>query len=505
MTQSMRIVRPNYPLQPYEDDLLAREVSVLAPDANFASGAATVNTSNHEGLVRLAFAHGIEHAGNVTDTWQKHAEASRSSTRAKNSTYGPHGIHRYKGKFYPQLAKSLINSSTGGGAILDPFGGSGTVAAEAVMAGRRAISFDCNPVAIAIARAKVAILTTDSHAIRDYLQRTSRASGCLGPDGIGTETEQFPQELLKELESWFAPKVLARLNPLLRLIRSEPDPILANIGLVLVSDLVREVSQQEPKDLRIRRRAMPIDDAPVVEIFRKKLDRLASKLELYWLHTDGHLPTPGSAEVVLGDSGARSVFAENVNEELSCVVSSPPYGSALPYIDTDRLSLSAVFSFTTSDRREFERQMIGSRDISNPDRKSIERQVRDVPHEIGLPDSTITFLQSYLDAVSRDDAAGFRKLQAPSVLARYFMAMNDVFQNFVPRLAKGADVWMVLGDSRSKVSGHWWAIPTVDEIAAIGKNAGLDLYESLPISVTREDVMHSRNTITKNQILHFKA
>lgn len=505
MTHSVRIIRPSYPLYAYENDLLTREIGALAPDSKFEADGASVRTSNSKDLVRLAFAHGIETDGDVLDTWQKHAEASGPSARAKNSTYGPHGIHRYKGKFYPQLAKSLINSSDGRGTILDPFGGSGTVAAEAVMAGRRAISFDCNPVAVAIARAKVTVLTAAPSTIRDYLQRTSLASERLGPEDGEAGIDQFPTEVLNELQSWFAPRVLARLNPLLRLIRSEPDPSLANIGLVLVSDLIREVSQQEPKDLRIRRRAIAIDDAPVVEIFRRKLFRLASKLDLFWLHTDGQLPASGSAKVVLDDSGDSSAFAKGVSEELSCVVSSPPYGTALPYIDTDRLSLAAVFSFTTSDRRGFERQMIGSRDISKPDWREIEERVRRSPDELGLPDSTITFLQSYLEAVSRDDSAGFRKLQAPSVLARYFVSMSDVFQNFVPRLAKGADVWMVLGDSRSKISDHWWVIPTVDEIAAIGKRAGLDLHESIPISVTREDVLHSRNTITKNQILHFRS
>lgn len=506
MTELARIVQPSYPLYPYERDLLAREIHALAPDAQLDPDVMTVRAADSDKLVGLSFAHGIESSvGTATDTWQKLAEASGPSARAKNSTYGPHGIHRYKGKFYPQLAKSLINSSAGSGTILDPFGGSGTVAAEAVMAGRQAISFDCNPVAVAVARAKVTVLTLRADVVREYLRRTIAAAERLTADTGLAALDQFPAETLKELQSWFAPSVLSRLNPLLRTLRLEPDEELANIGLVVVSDLIREVSQQEPKDLRIRRRAVPIDDAPVFEIFQKKLRRLLSKMDLFWSHTSGRLPTAGAARIVLGDSAESDSFATIESEELGCVVSSPPYGTALPYIDTDRLSLAAVFSYSSSDRRWLEQQMIGSRDIGTRERRSIEQQIRETPEALELPDSTITFLQSYLDAVSRDSSAGFRKQQAPSVLARYFKLMSDVFMNFVPRLADGADVWMVLGDSRSKIDGHWWVIPTIDEIAAVGKSAGLDLHESLPISVTREDVLHSRNTITKNQILHFKA
>ena len=51
---------------------------------------------------------------------------------------------------------------------------------------------------------------------------------------------------------------------------------------VVVSDIVREVSQQEPKDLRIRRRATPLDDAPVYQLFLDRPGNDAIQLDLLY-------------------------------------------------------------------------------------------------------------------------------------------------------------------------------------------------------------------------------
>ena len=299
--------------------------------------------------------------------------------------------------------------------------------------------------------------------------------------------------------------MLQRLNGILRQIRSEADDDLVNVALVLVSDLIREVSQQEPKDLRIRRRREPIVDAPVTELLRTRVSRLHYRMNALWNSGAINSP-PGTATIALGDGSEPGVFTRILGDaRIRAVVSSPPYGTALPYIDTDRLSLAALFSYDTTGRRRLENQMIGSRDIRLREKHDLERMVLDAPGLLRLPDSTVTFLQSYLEAVRSDDAAGFRKQQAPAVLTRYFVAMREVFDNFVPHLNSGADVWMVLGDSRSLIGGRTWTIPTVDSIALIGKEAGLALHETIPITVTREDVLHARNTITTNQILHFRS
>src|SRR6202020_1457101 len=72
---------------------------------------------------------------------------SRQSTR-----YSAHGLHEYKGKFNPQIARHLMNRAGIGkqGIVLDPFAGSGTVLLEAVHFGCNAVGIEANPLAVVI-------------------------------------------------------------------------------------------------------------------------------------------------------------------------------------------------------------------------------------------------------------------------------------------------------------------------------------------------------------------
>ena len=54
------------------------------------------------------------------------------------------------------------------------------------------------------------------------------------------------------------------------------------------------------------------------------------------------------------------------------VLTSPPYATALPYIDTDRLSLLTLFDLSSSERRPLDGGLIGSREISLVERRRIE-------------------------------------------------------------------------------------------------------------------------------------
>ena len=69
-------------------------------------------------------------------TWQKILEnGDAGSPTRKDPKYVTHGLHPYKGKFYPQLVKSLINISgaPSGATILDPYCGSGTSLLEGML------------------------------------------------------------------------------------------------------------------------------------------------------------------------------------------------------------------------------------------------------------------------------------------------------------------------------------------------------------------------------------
>lgn len=502
------IVRdPNYQLFPYERDLQRRELAALGGSPMLRADGALAVVPAHS-LNRAAFVHAYQPStGPCAPTFQSLVESvSERSSRRKNSTYFAHGIHRYKGKFYPQLAKSLLNLSglepEHGALVLDPFGGSGTVALEAVLNGYDAASIDCNPVATAVARAKTDLATADLRHVRDLLARIRSRVVAAPPSGSETLT-QFAAEAEIELARWFPEPVLAKLDWLLGEVRTDPYKLVATLLEVLVSDLIRDVSQQEPRDLRIRRRPVPIADAPVYELFLGRLEGIDSRLLDFSGRADRARLQSGRAVVVEGSSSDSETFGFLRGRRIDAVISSPPYAAALPYVDTDRLSLAAVFGYGAAARRPLERTMIGSREITVRERRRFEHEL--AAGGDGLPSSTSGFLADFMSAIDGDPDAGFRRQQAPAVLLRYFLAMGAVLGNLAPRMVPGACCWLVLGDSRSTVGGRRWTIPTVDQVAAIAEHRGLRLLDRIPITVTREDALHSRHAITRNEVLQFVA
>lgn len=89
---------------------------------------------------------------------------------------GTHYLHPYPAKLLPQIAHFFSASnllSSPGDVILDPFGGTGTVALEALLCGRNAFYSDINPLARLIAKVKTSPLNV---AELKTLQRTIQQS-----------------------------------------------------------------------------------------------------------------------------------------------------------------------------------------------------------------------------------------------------------------------------------------------------------------------------------------
>ena len=96
-----QLIQPNYRLFPYERQLQTRELIALGASP-VAEGEGVAVATDAPGLSRVAFGHGWrKRDGTTHHTRQRLFEAADASTRRKNSTYFLHGLHRYKGKFFP--------------------------------------------------------------------------------------------------------------------------------------------------------------------------------------------------------------------------------------------------------------------------------------------------------------------------------------------------------------------------------------------------------------------
>jgi DNA modification methylase len=508
------LISPSYRLWDYEKTLRELELSTLLgehrlkPIADNSWSAVEATQPHRSKLNRLTFSSGYTtEGGHFERTWQRLLEnGDGDAPKRKEPKYVTHGIHAYKGKFYPQLAKSLLNISGAnpGGIVLDPFSGSGTVLLESHLNGFQSYGCDINPLAVKIARAKTEILTLPPvgvdralSALKNSLVTLSRAPK--------QSLDQFSPDVHDELISWFPPPVLYKMNWLLTQIRLFGDQRLVNFLEVILSDCIRECSHQEPTDLRIRRRAEPIEDAPLIEAFTRRLDSQHNRLKHFWSVASRRPSEFLPARVTHGSSREWNTYGNMglYESSVDTVITSPPYATALPYIDTDRLSLMAILGMPSNKRKLFEDKLTGSREIATTTKNRVEEILFSESNDHCIPRELIDELRM-IHRQNVADEAGFRRMNMPALLYRYFSDMSANIECVMKALKPGGKAYYVVGDSKTEVSGEWFQIRTTYWLLQIAKSVGLTSSNLINISVTTENMKHIRHAITENAVLCFE-
>ena len=500
---------PPYKLWPYEAILRKREiesvlgVKVVGKDEQ--SYSLTIDPYIMSEARRLVFTHGVSRSVfDVEPTWQAIIEngfASQPSAR-KDPKYVTHGLHPYKGKFYPQLAKGLMNlcGLKPGTRLLDPFCGSGTTLLEGYLNGHRTYGCDMHPLAAKIAKAKTGVLEINPDVVREtvgtLVKRIDQA-----PSRFSDERDEFREECVEEIEKWFPLPVVRKLNWLLRSIRSVSDGVLRDFLEVVLSSIIRDVSQQDPNDLRIRRRKRPIEDANVLGLFLKALDTQYRRIDRFWSVRGYSFTKFQPTRVLEGDSRQWKTFDMLGIEEsnIDMILTSPPYATALPYIDTDRLSLLVLFGIDASGRRPLEQNLVGSREIITGERKRLEKRLTE--HDASaLPKKLHGYLLDLYKRVSKANV-GFRRENMPALLFRFVLDMESILRNCYRALRPGGDAMVVIGDNRMRVGHDYERIATTDFVQEIAIASDFKMVERMDISVTTENLVHMKNAITENVVL----
>lgn len=490
----VKLHAPPYKLWPYEKDLQKREThqilglkTVITSDQ---AAIASIKSCNISSARKLVFTHAFDFSGNAQElTWQAIIEngfASQPSSR-KDPKYVTHGLHPYKGKFYPQLAKGLINicGIADGSFILDPFCGSGTTLLEGYLNGHRAIGCDMNPLAAKIAKAEVGILEVNPDVFRETVGTLLEKIKYAKWDYV-TEPNGFNESCIEEIRRWFSNPVINKLNWILKTIHNVSDGIICDFLEVILSSIIRDVSHQDPNDLRIRRRKVLLKDADVFSLFVERLKTQYDRIEKFW-PVKGYSPNKFYiAKAVEGDSRKLDTFKKMgiENGTIDLILTSPPYATALPYIDTDRLSLLLLFGLDSSKRRHMEQNLIGSREIITNEKREIERLL--LNSNTKLSKNLTTYLLNIHHRIASAEV-GFRRKNMPALLLRFFQDMNEVLSNCFHALKKGGQAMIVIGDNKIKIDGDYERIPTTDFIEDIAQECGFNFLERIDISVTTEN------------------
>lgn len=511
---TFELLPPPYTLWSYESIIRQSEIekllnTELTIDQTTNVIKTTIDPLKVDSLRRLTFTHGFHSPMYYKEsTWQAILEnggAFLPSSKRKDPKYTTHGLHPYKGKFYPQLAKSLFNLAQIelGQQVLDPFCGSGTVLLEGYLNGLNAVGLDINPLAVRIARAKTGILTLDLHLVDKLLAKFIQQLEQI--DDNESNKKFLNQECIPELESWFPELVLRKLGWIVRAIDDVPEPTIREFLEVSLSSIVREISQQDPKDLRIRRRKEPIDDAPVRELFVEQIRSQRERLRHFAQHSNQASVQFGKVQVFLGDCrDIQTFYRANLGiNSVAAVITSPPYATALPYIDTDRLSILLLLGLQSRERSRIEENLIGSREISKGERVNVEERI--IVGDFGAIVSAIA--QETISAVynlNRDANVGFRRKNQAALLYRYYADMTRVLSNLDQVTAESGSLFFVIGDNKTLAGGREVIVKSGQFIQETGQKVGWELADVIPITVTKENRLHNKNSITENDIIWFR-
>ncbi|NTR69942.1 DNA adenine methylase, partial [Enterococcus faecium] len=436
-------------------------------------------------------------------TWQGILESKEENKDRTEPKYLTHGIHDYKGKFYPQLIRPLINISKkkAGSKILDPFCGSGTVLLESVLNGYDVMGCDINPIAVKIASSKVNIIKENAFELEEIVSSFAEVLNLFNKNNDYSYV--FHDDDIDEINSWFPKPVVNKLGFLLEKISEIPNREFRNFFEVIVSSIIRKISQQEPTDLRIRRRKESITDAPVFEMFIRNINIQIKKIidfnSIKSFSPDGF----GSSEIWLGSS-SKDEFVSKIGENaIDLVITSPPYATALPYIDTNRLSLLILEGLNAKKRKYFEAEMTGTREISKGIREEYDKKIESEPL-LELNSITAIDIVKKIYFENKDAEVGFRKKNTATLLYLYFKDMAQVFENIDIVTKNDSSMFFVIGDTKTTTGSSTVSIESTKVLSEIGMNLGWTLKERIPITVSVDAHKHMKNSITENTILWFE-
>ena len=515
---------------PYERELAKREVQALLgafPEEEKGGLRIPKNGFPLKTLDRLTYFRHIELPDGekrIPDqtrlelsSYRKFAKLDNDRCNSHQSTrYSAHGLHEYRGKFNPQIVRAIGNiiELPIGAWVLDPFCGSGTTLLECAHVGWNAVGVDLNPLAVFISNAKVQAVRSSTEQLlnssRKIGESLSEAAKSLDYEVLWNEQQM---ELLagpgwfdtipnyEYLRRWFPLSVLSQFAAILQHIRTYVDPSLASVFQVILSDLVRENSLQEPADLRVRRRKFPAPNYPVIPKFIRAIENRFANISAAL--REAQIP-PCYQQAFVGDSrssfellsGQSSILKGKI---FDCAITSPPYATALPYIDTQRLSLCLLDLISSSEVAQLDRQMIGTRELLGSKRKALEIGMKqDDGHE--LPQSVLELCQHMLNLAALP-GNGFRRRNMPALIYTYCSDMTKVLKT-VKRILQPSGVFaLVVGRNKTTLGGEAILIDTPQLIADIGVHNGWKIRDVIELDTYARFDMHRRNSITTETLI----
>ncbi|WP_346765965.1 DNA methyltransferase [Thermococcus sp. 21S7] len=241
-------------------------------------------------------------------------------------------MYYYPSRFIPHVVRFFIDKYTKEGDwILDPFGGSGTVCVEALMTNRNAICLDINPVSPHIIKAKIYLpkerFEDEFPNIRIYEELDN--------------AEEF-QPRWSRIDEWYPQEFLGILRKMWWIYNENPHPLVL-IALFKTSRKFSLTDDQIPKTFRSKIKRAWINkilerttnyEQFILDFFKKTLMNIhKASVDFMGLYRGGQCKINDGRDYV-------DVVNYKLKEQVSSILTSPPYGMAHEYIRSFKLELA---------------------------------------------------------------------------------------------------------------------------------------------------------------------
>jgi hypothetical protein len=397
-----------------------------------------------------------------------------------------HYIHPYPAKLLPQIAHFFLASNLLVGAneiVLDPFGGTGTVALEANLSGRNAYFADANPLARLIASVKTSEVDID---------KVVAEASCLGEAYARTRRIKPPDVI--NLDKWYCEQVSRQLSRLHWSISDMPPGKNRDLFWVTFSWVARKVSNADPRlsvPVQLKEKRWANESFPNVwnlflEQLQANIHRITSKRAITNGQNIRSLCVGNDARSLRNSSNWHETNWERLpDNSVGLIITSPPYAGAQKYIRASSLSLGWLGLASSDELKPLENKSIG--------REHLPKAISDRLHFTGIKSA-----DAVLDLIYQKNP-----LRA-AIAAIYINEMRDAVTEMARVLKPNGAIVMVIGNN--EVCGY--PFQSSDYMGELLSEAGLKPIVKLVDEIKSRGLMTKRNKtagiISREWVLVYK-